>query len=268
MNIQLTRNDFTCHHIIDTPDPKAFHKHIHNGYELLFFVRGDADYMIEGSVYSLHENDLLLIRPRTYHCLKPRSQAMYERFVINFPDNIIPDSVRDFLTDAKNVYNLSKDNPLYRFYQSWREAETQFTAEEMLSYVQGITPLMLTFLKYLPQKKDIQPIRKNKTLQAILHYIDERPTEAINAEMLSTLFYMSPSWIVHTFHRELGINLMQYIAKKRILYAESLIRSGESPTEAAKICNYESYVTFYRQYKKILGHSPKEDMPSNAVNMP
>ena len=267
MNVKLTRNDFTCHHITDIPDPKSFHKHIHNGYELLFFIRGDADYSIEGSVYRLLENDLLLIKPRTYHCLKPLTPIVYERFVINFPAEMIPKTLQSYIDHAPNIVNVPKDSSIYRFYQSWMDAEGHFTADEMLDFVQYSTPQLLTFLKYLPDKKDIQPIRKNKTLQAILQYIDENPTENINAEKLSTMFYMSSSWIVHTFRRELGINLMQYIAKKRILYAENLIRSGESPTEAAKICEYESYVTFYRQYKKILGRSPKEDMPSHAAKM-
>ena len=267
MNVQIIKNGFICHHITDIPDPAAFHRHIHNEYELLFFVQGDADCTIEGSVYRLRENDLLLIGPRTFHCVNPRSPAVYERFVINFPDEMVPDSVRDFLSDAKNIYNLPKDSPIYRFYQNWIDAETQFTTDEILSFVQSSTPQLLTFLKYLPQKKDIQPIRKNKTLQQILRYIDEHPTENINSEKLASMFYMSPSWIVHTFRKELGINLMQYIAKKRILYAESLIRNGETPTEAAKICEYESYVTFYRQYKKILGHSPKNDLPSHNAKM-
>ena len=113
MNIQLTKNDFLCHHITDIPDPKAFHRHIHNEYEILFFVRGDADCIIEGSVYRLRDNDLLLIGPRTFHYINPRSQAIYERFVINFPDSMIPESVRDFMASAKHVYNLPKDSPLW-----------------------------------------------------------------------------------------------------------------------------------------------------------
>jgi AraC-like DNA-binding protein len=267
MNVKLTRNDFTCHHITDIPDPKAFPKHMHNGYELLFFIRGDADYMIEGSVYRLRENDLLLISPRTYHCLKPLSPIVYERFVINFPADMIPESVSSFVANAPDIINIPKDSPIYRFYQNWMDAEMHFTVDEMLDFVEISTSQLLIFLKYLPDKKDIQPIRKNNTLQMILEFIDEHPTENINAEKLSAMFYMSPSWIVHTFRRELGINLMQYIAKKRILYAESLIRNGESPTEAAKICEYDSYVTFYRQYKKILGRSPKEDIPSHMNKM-
>ena len=118
----------------------------------------------------------------------------------------------------------------------------------------------LLYLKCLPQEAPVAPIRANPTLENILRYIDEHPEAHLTAEDLSREFYMSTSWIVHTFRKTLGISLMQYIEKKRILYAESRICDGISPTEVAKLCHYENYSTFYRQYKKVLGHTPQEDL--------
>ena len=46
---------------------------------------------------------------------------------------------------------------------------------------------------------------------------------------------------------------------KRILYAQKLIKSGMAPTEAAIICTYNDYSTFFRQYKKFLDINPEED---------
>ena len=48
-----------------------------------------------------------------------------------------------------------------------------------------------------------------------------------------------------------GINSGAYMAE--------LIRSGMVPTEVAQHCGFENYATFYRQYKKILNRTPKED---------
>lgn len=263
MKNEIKRNDLTCHHASFTPNLNAFHRHIHNGYELLFFVRGDAEYIIEGSVYSLRENDLLLIRPRVFHCLKPKSQAIYERYVIHFPSELIPPHLLDFISSANNIYNIPKDSPIYRLYQNWNVADDLFSDEEMLDLAQTYVLQILTFLKNMPNKKDIKPIKENSTLQKILRYIDEHPTDDIDAEQLSAMFFMSKSWIIHSFRRDLGINLMQYITKKKIMYAEELIKHGKSPTDAAKICKYDSYVTFYRQYRKVLGHAPKDDLPPN-----
>ena len=119
--------------------------------------------------------------------------------------------------------------------------------------------MLLLLLKQEKHEDEPTRIRHDPILEQILHYIDEHPTEKITAATLSARFFVSTSWLVHTFRRVLDITLMQYVEKKRIVYAQGLIRKGRSPVEVADHCGYESYVTFYRQYKKILERTPKED---------
>lgn len=255
--LEYSPSNFSFHHTVNITQDSSFHRHMHNGYELLYFVRGDAEYIIEGSAYRLHTGDLLFIPPRRFHYLSPLSNTIYERFVIHFPLESVPEGLKDFVSSANEIYTVPKGSLAERFFKSWEESEKIFSREDMSEYLQSALPQILLFIKYLPDKKSIQPIRSDATLESILQYIDTHPEEPLTAESLSMRFYMSRSWIVHAFKNHLGISLMQYIQKKRVLYAESLIYSGVNPTEVAKICNYESYSTFYRQYKKILGVSPK-----------
>lgn len=241
------------------PDRNRFRRHIHSGYEILYFLRGDAEYVIESAVYRLRPRDLLFIQPRTFHNLRPLSNTVYERFCVNFPESRIPEVLLPATGQFREIYRIPGESSVALFFEKWAEAERQFSAEELQVCLESQIPALLLWLRYLPTGSAVQPIRENRTLESILRYIDGHPTENINAQSLSAAFYMSPSWIVHAFRRTLGISLMQYISKKKILYAESLLREGLSPTEAAKRCCYESYSTFYRQYKKVLGHSPQED---------
>ena len=257
--ISFKKDEYSFHHTSDTPREEGFHRHMHNGYEILFFLRGDAEYIIEGSVYKLKPRDLLFIHPRTFHYLKPLTAATYERFVIHFPEDRVPGILRTFAESSKEIYRIPKGSLADRFFETWAEIESLSTEEELRAYLEPSLASALLSLKYLPEESTVEPIRENRTLESILHYIDEHPMEQLTAEQLSAEFYMSTSWIVHTFKKNLGISLMQYVGKKRILYAEALIRAGGSPTEVAKRCRFESYSTFYRQYKKILGHAPQED---------
>ena len=258
---QFDSKHYSFHHAAKIPQKDGFHRHMHNGYEILYFLRGDAEYIIEGSVYRLKPRDLLFIHPRTFHYLNPLSDATYERFVINFPESRIPPSLRSFVESSKEIYRVPKGALLDLFFEAWARAEIEFPEEESLEYLDTALSTVLLFLKHLPEEETVEPIRENHTLESILHYIDAHPEEPLSAEILSAKFYMSTSWIVHTFKKSLGISLMQYIEKKRILYAEEQIRTGKSPTTVAKLCHFESYSTFYRQYKKVLGHSPQEDHP-------
>ncbi len=263
--IEIDNGQYSFHHAARIPQKKGFHRHMHNGYEILYFLRGDAEYIIEGSVYQLKPHDLLFIHPRTFHYLNPLSDATYERFVISFPESRIPPSFRSFVESSKEIYRVPKGSLLDLFFEAWARAEIEFTEDALREYLDTALSTVLLFLKHLPEEEAVEPIRENHTLEGILHYIDEHPGEPLTAEILSAKFYMSTSWIVHTFKKSLGISLMQYVGKKRILYAEEQIRLGKPPTEVAKLCHFESYSTFYRQYKKILGHAPQEDRPKRSV---
>ena len=121
-----------------------------------------------------------------------------------------------------------------------------------------VTHIML-YLRHLTEESKAEPVRENPTLESILRYIDSNPTEQFTASKLAAKFFVSTSWLTHIFRKNLGVSLAQYTQKKRILYAESNIRDGLSPTDTAKLCGYENYSTFYRQYKNILGKTPKDD---------
>ncbi len=258
----FTPTELTFHHTVSIPKSNDFHNHMHNGYELFYFVKGDAEYIIEGSVYKLHSGDMLFIHPRKFHYLLPLSETTYERFVIHFSIDCVPDILKDFAESSKTVYRIDDSSPIKRLFNTWADVETILSTEEMNAYTQCALPQLLLFLKHLPSQNNVPPVRKDSILESILQYIDAHPEEQLTAEILSRKFYISSSWIVHSFKKNLGISLMQYIQKKRILYAEAMIRKGLTPTEVARTCNYESYPTFYRQYKKIIGVSPADTQKS------
>lgn len=257
--MQKTNNNPDFRHTIDAPKSDSFHRHMHNGYEILYFVRGDAEYIIEGSVYKLRPHDLLLIHPRCFHCLRPLSNATYERFCINFDENRIPSSLVEFMKTAPNIRTVAHGSLTARFFDTWAEAEKALNADEMKLFLQSQLSALLLSLAHLPQEAELLPTRGFGALEEILRFIDENPTIDINAKTLSERFYVSTSALVHGFKKNLGISLMQYVDKKKILYAQALLLNGKSPTEVAELCNYENYSTFYRQYRRILASSPRDD---------
>ena len=250
-------DEYSFSHTADTEYTDGTYTHMHNGYEILYYVRGDAEYVIEGSVYKLTPGTLLFIRPRAFHNLNPLSPAIYERFVIGFPEAKIPYLLRDFAASAKEIYSIPKGSAIDRFFEEWGAAEKEFSAEEIAILLDSAVEKILLHLKYLPEETKPEPIRMNGALEQILHYIDDNLSEKLTAETLAARFFVSSSWITHTIKQTLGLSLMQYISKKRILYAETLMQRGMSPTEAAKECGYDTYTTFYRQYKRHTGHAPK-----------
>lgn len=245
------------HGRIEHPEQSGFRRHIHNDYEIYYFCEGDADYIVGSAVYRMNRRDLLIIRPGTYHYLRLRSNAPYERFIINFTLDEITVPQDTYLENG--MFHIAAGSMIQRFFESWMEAEAVFGQKERESFVRSGLSMVLLLLQHGLQQQPILPEQENPVLKEILLYIDRHPEEAITAEQLASRFFVSTSWIVHTFHRYLGISLMQYIRRKRILYAQSLISAGTPPTDVAEVCHFENYATFYRQYKAVLGHAPGAD---------
>jgi len=246
-----------AHGRVECPDQASFRRHIHNDYEIFYFCEGDADYIVGSAVYRMNRRDLLIIRPGTYHYLRLRSNAPYERFIINFTQEDLAVQTEVLREDA--MFHIASGSMIQRFFESWMESEAVFTKEEREGFVRSGLSMVLLLLQHGLQQQPILPEQENPALKEILLYIDRHPEEAITAERLSARFYVSTSWIVHIFRRYLGISLMQYIRRKRILYAQSLIWAGAAPTDVAEVCHFENYATFYRQYKAVLGHTPGAD---------
>ncbi len=241
------------------PKDNSYFPHLHNDYELLFFEEGDADYRIGNSIYHLQKNDLLLIKPAVLHCLLLKSHSTYERTMFNFSES---DMLKDTLP-LHEFYRIPEDSPIVRIIADLKTAKKLFNKEEFNYYKRASLEMILLYLKYDQSEKCTSAQSVNKTIDKILQYIDDNLETPLSTDILSKQFYVSPSWIVHTFRKKLNISVKQYINQKKILHAQELISRGISCTKAAELCAFNNYPTFYRLYKQYLRHEPSDDSPKN-----
>ena len=78
------------HKRVDEPCAADYERHMHNYCEILLFVRGDANYNVDGLVYQPKPYDLLIIPRATYHYVIPNSPMPYENYVLDFAGDLIP----------------------------------------------------------------------------------------------------------------------------------------------------------------------------------
>ena len=58
------------HAVDNSPDNNGVDLHIHDRCEVFYFVSGNAQYLVEGSVYPLERGSLLIMRPGEAHCIR------------------------------------------------------------------------------------------------------------------------------------------------------------------------------------------------------
>lgn len=248
-------------HNVNIPITNEYQYHMHNEYELFYFLDGSAQYQIENTIYPLSRGDLLFIRPRVFHCLIPLKQIEHDRYVIQFKEQSIPDLLRPSICDLPVVCNIFNGSHVHRQFEYVGRMKERITRPEFELLLDHLLGEVLLELKYIPLTQHHHPVCGNEMLTDILRFIEQHPNVPMDISSISERYFVSRSWLEHTFRNQMGMSVTQYIRVKKILYAQALIQNGLPPTLAAQYCSYDNYSTFYRNYKKILLHSPEQDLP-------
>jgi len=79
----------------------------------------------------------------------------------------------------------------------------------------------------------------------------------LSIESLAAKFYMSKYHLMHKFKKQTGFTLHSYILQKRLIKADTLIRSGTPVSQACEQSGFNDYSSFVRAYKKMFSTLPK-----------
>lgn len=108
------------------------------------------------------------------------------------------------------------------------------------------------------------PVQKDSGHAPILRdciaYIDCNYNQPLTPDGLSRQFGLSKSVLYSSFQEVTGLSLHKYIAKKRILEAQTLIRFRPELQlgQIAAAVGYQDLSTFYRNFLRICGISPSQ----------
>ena len=81
-----------AHKMDDSTTPSEnFERHMHYFNEILYFVKGDVVYHVESESRQLQPGNIVLIPSGKYHFAVCDLQVPYERYVLKFPDTILPE---------------------------------------------------------------------------------------------------------------------------------------------------------------------------------
>ena len=259
---QIADKDFRLHHGIRTNPTAAtgdFTPHLHECWELLFFLRGNMTHRIEGKSYSLRRGDLVLTRPSVFHQILPDDDSAYERYNAIIDDALIPDSIRHSIPRDVEVFSFG-DN--WRVFELFEKLDTYVEkgGDDATKLIVKNTMIEILFLLTLEGEYTVGHTSKNPLVDKALTYMDEHLTTLGGVEEIADAIYITKSHLHHLFISHLGVTPKQYVTSKRLLLARKLIRQGMGSTAAAREVGYNDYTTFYKNYKKHLGYSPSEEL--------
>jgi AraC-like DNA-binding protein len=259
---------YIAHSIEKTPLDREFNMHIHDNFEIFCFISGNADYMVEGKIYSLRPGCIMLMRSAEIHKVLINTNEAYERCVINFYPEILmkagfPESFFKPFTERnlgeRNLYLPSEFSGFQTqafFEKMIFECDTQNAKRNILSNFASL----LVSINIAFDKKGQKSDSRNQKSEAdeIIDYINENLFTDISLSSISDTLHISPSQINRIFKKLTGTSVYSYIISKRLIVAQELIAKGENATTASQNCGFHDYSSFYRLYKKHFGTAPTD----------
>jgi len=242
----------SCNEQMETTD--EYTDHTHPVYEMFYFIEGDIEYVVEGKRFRLRPHDLLLIRPEEHHHFRIMSEKRYERVVVFFSEESIPDAIAPILAEKERHYALG-DTDLLSIFRRMDEHASGYTGEMLSILLRSAFDELLVKFACL-EHEVVQTPQLLSGLDAVTEYIANNIVKPLTIDDICRQFGMSRSYLFKAFTENLHESPKQYIIRRKILLAEQLISSGERPISASERCGFSDYSTFYRAYLRVLGKPP------------
>ena len=255
MQFKYLRDDFfiSRYQSFEKESEYILHNHM-NKCEILYFIKGNSTFVVEGTQYPLSPHDIIIARHDEMHRVIHHAEGEYDRVVINFD------------IDFFENYQLQEYAPAFfnrpagssNLYSARTFPAVTDCLERLCGYCREDAPEVLVrgvFCELLRifAKPETPPDEGNVTsprLREIILYINDNLSSDLSLDFLSKKFYISKYHLCRIFKEQTGMTLGQFITKKKMLKADALHSSGMSLTDAACASGFSDYSSFYHARKR------------------
>lgn len=264
--------DFQFFHLKDRKNME-FDFHSHDFNKIIVFISGNVTYLIEGKAYKLKPWDILLISSSEVHRAIVGASGTYERMIIWVNSGFLHkhsnggcDLLACFETAAREKQNILRLNSellrqgKYMLSQLKKECSCEDYGSQVMQnslFLQFIVYLNRLYLKPDAGMHQVEG-DYNEGIGQVISYINENISEEMSIESLAARFYMSRYHLMHKFKSQTGYTIHSYILQKRLIMANTLIKSGKTMADACNECGFGDYSSFVRAFKRMYGLSPKK----------
>lgn len=240
--------------------PTAVHCHEHN-LELQYICGGRGSIRIGRRLYEVEQGDVLVYNQGKLHdeSADPKEGLHFYNCGVkglslpNLPDNFL------IAKDVSPRIHAGKAAPMVEnlFCLLYTEVNENLPRNGEITHA-VLMALIEILLYQLPHERQ-QPAReKDQLLIACKDYIDGHFMEELTVEALAERSHMSVSGFAHQFKKFCGFPPIQYIIRRRIGEAQTLLMTSDlSITEVSVRVGYDNISYFNNQFKRFAGMSPQ-----------
>lgn len=245
--------------------------HCHDFYELYIHYRGGKLYYVDGKVFPLQPNQLIIMPPFRMHGLVGGNELHdYERgFLYLRPATL--QKLGFGQIDLQRYLACRTQKGLFYYEMPPKDAEickkllidisaNMDSTDEMTQFRNyGRIVDYLAFVCQVASQENVlpsAPAENNEVIFDVLQYINGHFTEPLKLEEIARRFAISVSYLSHEFTRYAGRSVYEYILYRRVQLAKENLLKEMSLSEVADRSGFGDYSGFLRSFRRMTGMSP------------
>ncbi len=242
--------------------------HTHQAHEIIYVVQGAARVVIGGSQYQAQAGSVVFISHLEIHRVEPLTEDYTRYFVI-----VPPAAVRE-ITASDRLASIFVNRPVGFFHCLDMSGHAPYLerlfgemhdesrlrpvlAEERLRCL--LAELLIYLYRQQPEAFPVPDSPMDRVVQQVKNYLEEHYHEPLTVEELASLFYVSTSYLSHSFKRITGYSIKQYLQLRRLAEARALLyATNDSIAQIAVKSGFSDVNNFIAYFKRQVGVTPNQ----------
>ena len=259
----------------ELPIVAAPREQYHTFYELYFWFGDTMTFIIDEQVHHVGYGDVVLVRPyrfhRTYY-VDSRVRCKYnmmfdERFLTSFHDEAMRERIRGMFNTE--MLHFSQETAAYMqdvlkgalpLFEEGAARDPVWCARAELRLSELLLRLSeaASAIRDTAHPVDTPLTPKERHVSTVVAYINAHYTEQISLESLTSMLGLTPSYLGHIFREFIGMSIVEYIHKKRLVEARRLLSETTLPIGViSETVGFSSVNYFIKQFKTMHQLTPK-----------
>lgn len=228
--------------------------------ELLLIYKGIGTYHVEDQEYPLQEGSVVYYNQGELHEVVSGTENEIGSYCIGIanlhkkglPVNHLVKPGEPYVRQANNLFPILKSLCQQMYELETVNSEGQLAAQLLCAAFIVLAGQMEKF-----PSVDVQKTKTEKMVLRIRDYLNQHFTEEITLEGVGKALGCSATYVSHIFKDATGSTPIQYVIRRRIGLAQTLLISTEYPaTQIATMVGYDNTNYFCTLFSKVVGMTP------------
>ncbi|OJJ23192.1 hypothetical protein BKI52_02220 [marine bacterium AO1-C] len=245
-------------------------KHYHDQLSFAIVTKGAGKFRFRDSYHRVSKGAIIKINPGEVHSSGKAINQRHLEYRVFYLSNALLHHILD-AEEQKPVSEVDfKEQISYNngFFVNCLETHLKLNNETDLLNIESLfTQLILALVHNNPHTKLRLPIIDTRPsyLSTVIDYLNAYYNEAISLKQLSNVANRSPSQVLRTFQKYIGVAPHAYLTNLRIIKAKALLNQHMSISQTALEVGFNDQSHFHRHFKRITHVTPGRFIKSLSI---